>query len=133
MYQGTFTRDDLGGVITNDDLAKLETRLQSQGEPTPTPTAIARAVATFNRYAAKYLVDDDLAKRLIGGITVYYLYERLGQVLPLRQKVYDDAMTELRAIRDGKFPDMALDGQAAPTEVAPAPGRYGSRRGFHTR
>lgn len=133
MYQGTFTRDDLGGVINSNDLTTVETRLTTLGEPTPTPTAIARAVATFNRYAAKYLVDDDLAKRLIGGIAVYYLYERLGQVPPLRQKVYDDAMTELRAIRDGKFPDMALDGGAPPTESAPAPGRYGGKRSFRTR
>lgn len=132
MYHGTFERADLAGVITNDDLGKLETRLQQQGEPTPTPMAISRAVATFNRYAAKYLVDDDLAKRLIGAVAVYYLYERLGAVPPLRQKVYDDAMTEMRAIRDGKFPDMALDGVVAPTVSSPAPGRYGSQRRFET-
>ena len=133
MYQGTFTRDDLAGVITNDDLGKLETRLQQQGEPAPTPANIARAVGTFNDHTAKYLVETDRANRLIGTLVVYYLYFRLGAVPPIRATAYNDALTELRGIRDGKFPDMPLDGDTTPTQSAPAPGRYGGRRPFHTR
>ena len=132
MYQGTFTRDDLAGVITNDDLGKVETRLQ-QGEPTPTPSNIARAVGTFNDHTAKYVVEIDRANRLIGTLVVYYLYFRLGAVPPIRVTAYNDAMTELRGIRDGKFPDMPLDGNTTVAESAPAPGRFGSRRPFHTR
>ena len=133
MYQGTFERTDLGGVITNDELAKLETRLIQAGEPTPVPANIQRAVGTFNDHTAKYLVEQDRANRLIGTIAVYFLYFRLGAMQPIRQTAYNDAMTELRAIRDGKFPDMPLDGNTTPAESAPAPGRYGGRRRFHTR
>lgn len=133
MYQGTFQRSDLGGVITNDELTKLETRLLQQNEPTPTPTNIARAVGIFNDHTAKYLVEIDRANRLIGALVVYLLYFRLGAVPPTRLNAYNDAMTELRGIRDGKFPDMPLDGNVAPTQTAPAPGRYGGRRPFHTR
>ena len=133
MYQGTFQVSDLEGVISNDDLSKVENRLLQQGETTPVPTNISRAVATFNDHTAKYLVAQDRANRLIGTLVVYYLYARLGQVPPIRATAYNDSMTELRAIRDGKFPDMPLDGDTTPAVSAPAPGRYGSRRPFHTR
>ena len=90
-------------------------------------------MGTFNDHPAKYVVEQDRANRLIGALVVYYLYFRLGQVPPIRATAYNDAMTELRAIRDGKFSDMPLDGNAAPTVSAPAPGPFGGHRRFHTR
>ncbi len=133
MFQGTFSRNDLEGVITLDELTKLETRLQQLGEPTPTPTAIARAVGRFNRYTSRYLLDLDDAKQHIGNLVVYFLFKRLGQVPPARQKDRDDTMDELTAYRDGKFPDAPLDPATTPAQVAPAGGRYGSKKPFSTR
>lgn len=116
-----FTRTDLLGEISDRELTTLVARVLHAGDADPESAAIARAQTTLDRYAARYVLDDDTQKGFLSDLTLFYLCSRVADIPLNRQAAYDETMRELRDIRDGKYPDLPL---AAAGEDD---GRWGSR------
>lgn len=131
----TFTRTDLkadAGGIAEKELAPLTQKLVETGDPDPITTTIAEQQARMERYIHRYVVDDLWQKSLLRALVIWRLYQRIATIPEKRQKAYDDAMRELREIRDGKFPDVPLK-ETAPTDIAIAHGRSGGEQRYQDR
>jgi hypothetical protein len=132
-YPPTITRDDLLADISADELAQIETALATSPVARPNvPQVIAEQTAKVLRYTVRYTLADadflSLARKLI-------LWELIAAAYPggkaeadtYRRFKYEDAMRELVAIRDGKFPDLTpASGMPTPGVQAAQGGEYGS-------
>lgn len=116
-----FTRTDLLGEISDRELTTLVSRVLHAGDADPEAAAIARAQATLDRHAGRYLLDDDTQKGFLSDLALYYLCARVADIPPNRQAAYDETMRELRNIRDGKYRDLPLADAGQDT------GHWGSR------
>jgi hypothetical protein len=115
------TKEQLG--LQQQQLDQLERALANSTYTEPFTTAAAEAEAVVNTYTAAYTLSSVHAERLQRPLVIYDLYSRLGSVPEAVQKAYDAAMSELKDIRDGKFPGLtdATGGNTGST------GGWGSR------
>ncbi len=132
MYPPTITRDDLLADISEDELSQIETALAAHPVARPNvPQVIAEQVAKVQRFTVRYTLADadflSLARKLI-------IWELIAAAYPggkadadtYRRYKYEDAMKELAAIRDGKFPDLTPASSMPSGLSARAGGDYGS-------
>lgn len=121
----TFAKSDL--LISDSELERIELALTSKDNPDPLTKLIAEQLAKVDHYTLKYDVPDADYDRLIRALVLYEAYCLIpGVVMPEAIKErYIDAMRELRDIRDGKHPDMALD-DPAPDGLRDDLGSWGS-------
>ena len=117
-----FTSTDLS--LPDAELSQLVAALANSGVADPVGGAVAEAESVVGQYTARYTVAENWRKRLMRPLAIHALYALLGRIPDAHQKAYDAAMSELRDIRDGKFPDLA---PAATPPTAAAPGSWGSQ------
>lgn len=120
-----FTEQDLLVDISQEELDGVAKELVRLGDPEPIETTIAEQTQKVESYTLRYAMPASWVKRLVRALCLYELYARLGTIPEKRRAKYEEAMKELRDIRDGKFPDLALEDP--PPEGLPAGGgRWGS-------
>jgi hypothetical protein len=84
--------------------------------------AIANPTALFINYTS-----DSRFKRLVRPIVLWDLYGQMGPRASNIVDQYKDAIAELTAIRDGKFPDL-IEKTIPDPQLSPAKGAYGGTR-----
>lgn len=129
----TFDRDDLLADISNKELTALTTRLVEVGSDARVETTIPEAVQRVEDYTARYVVPDGVLKRLCRALVLWEIYKPLASIPEKRRQAYDDAMRELREIRDGKFASVYPSRDIDPAPAASGKGRWGSEAKFNTR
>ena len=127
----TFVAEDL--MLGTDVLDQLTSACSNAGITDPCGSAIEAAVGMVNDYTTKYVLTDLRYKRLVRALVVYELYRLAGSGVP---EAIDEAnkmaITELKDIRDGKFFDLAKQGET-PGTVTEAPAAWGSKDVFEPR
>lgn len=115
------TRDQFG--LPEKVLIELQDGLANAGFVEPFTTAAEEAEAVVSSYTSAYTIAAAHSLRLQRALAVYDLYFKLGTIPESVQKAYDEAMKELRDIRDGKFSGLTdADGGTANST-----GAWGSR------
>ncbi len=125
----TFTRTDLLVDISDKELDGITTKLIQYGDPDPIDSTIAEQQARMERYIHFYVIDDGYQKTLLRALVLWRLFQRIGAIADKRQKSYDDAMKELREIRDGKFKTLPLK-DPQPTDSNAGRGASGSNQRY---
>ena len=115
------TRDQLG--LPEKVLLELQDALANAGYVEPFTTAAAEAEAVVTSYTSAYTLAAAHLQRLQRPLVIFDLYSKLGTIPEAVQKAYDEAMKELRDIRDGKFPGLT-DASGSSTSST---GAWGSR------
>lgn len=121
-----FTEADLLSDISSDELDGIGAQLVVFGDPDPIATTIAEQAQKVEDYTLRYNVPLDRAKRLVRALVLYELYARLSSPPEKRKYKYEEAMKELRDIRDGKFPDLAIE-DPPPAGLPKGKGAWGSK------
>src|SRR5690606_7336650 len=96
-------------------------------DPEPIETIIAEQIQKVEDYTLRYDLPELRQFRLVRALVLYELYARLGSIPQKRKDKYEEAMKELRDIRDGKFPDLALE-DPPPDGLPEGQGQWGSKR-----
>jgi hypothetical protein len=126
-----FAAEDL--MLGAEALDQLTSACANNGLPNPIDSAIEAAVGMVDDYTRQYALTDLHYKRLVRALAVYELYRLAGGGVPdAIAEAYKMAVTELKEIRDGKFPDLARDGET-PGSVTAAKGQWGSAVRFDAR
>jgi len=120
-----FAEQDLLPDISQEELDGIAKELVTGGDPGPIATAITEQTQKVEDYTLRYAVPADRFNRLLRPLVLWELYKRLGEIPKKRQTAYDEAMKELRDIRDGKFPALALE-DPAPEGLPEGQGNWGS-------
>lgn len=122
----TFEESDLLPDISQEELDGIAKELVGLGDQEPIATTIAEQIQKVEDYTLRYNVPALRCKRLCRALVLFELYARLQSIPDKRKAKYDEAMKELRDIRDGKFPDLALE-DPAPEGLPEGQGRWGSK------
>lgn len=125
----TLTEDDLLADISREELDGIAGELVQQGDPDPVTTTLAEQAQKVEDYTLRYNVPEARFKRLGRALVLWELYARLGEIPKKRQLKYEEAMKELKDIRDGKFPDLALE-DPAPEGLPDSQSGWGSKTRF---
>ena len=97
-----FTESDL--LLKDDYLSQLKEALENTGELDPIGQAIAEAEQLVALYTGRYTLTDPHRFRLVRQIALWVIHGNVGIGTPEQfQNRYEEAMKELRAIRDGDF------------------------------
>jgi hypothetical protein len=107
-----FTETDLLADISQEELDGIGKELVELGGENPIEATIAEQVQKVEDYTLRWAVPELRLKRLTRPLVLWELYKRLGAIPDKRQTAYDEAMKELKEIRDGKFPDLAIQDPA---------------------
>lgn len=127
----TFTADDLS--LGKDVLIQLTDACSNGGILNPIESSIEAAVGMVDDYTTQYVLTDLRYKRLARALAVYELYRLAGGGVPEAiAEANKTALNELKEIRDGKFPDLAREGET-PGSVTAAKGEWGSATKFEAR
>lgn len=127
-----FEESDLLPDISQEELSGIAATLVASGDPQPIASYIAASREKVDLYTNRYVLDDNHEKALIRALCLFELYSRLGSIPEKRKLKYDEAMRELREIRDGKFQDLPQK-DPLPDSVQPYEGRWGSKTKLNTR
>jgi len=122
----TFTEEDLLVDISQEELDGIAKELVTSGNPEPIATTIAEQMQKVEDYTARFAVPELRYKRLVRALVLYELYARLAEIPAKRKLKQEEAMKELRDIRDGKFPDLMLE-VPSPAGVPSGQGNWGSK------
>ena len=122
-----FLEADLLADISQEELDGIAKSLVSEGDPEPIATTIAEQVQKVEDYTLRFNVPELRVKRLVRALVLYELYSRLGSLPAKRKDKYEEAMKELRDIRDGKFKDLAIE-DPPPAGLPTSQGAWGSKR-----
>jgi hypothetical protein len=127
----TFAAEDL--LLSSETLDQLTSACANNGVPLPIDRAIKTAVGMVDDYTTQYAITDDRYERLMRPLAVYELYQLAGGGVPdAIAKANEKAIAELKEIRDGKFPDLAREGET-PGSTTAAKGNWGSAERFDAR
>jgi hypothetical protein len=126
-----FTEQDLLPDISQEELDGIAKELVTPGDPEPIETTITEQEQKVEDYTKRYDVPELRQFRLVRALVLYELYSRLGTIPQKRKDKYEEAMRELRDIRDGKFPDLALE-DPPPDGLPEGQGRWGSDTRINT-
>lgn len=121
----SFTDTDLLVDICQDELDGIASSLVEQGMPDPVTNTISEQLQKVEDYTLRYDVPELRRNRLARALVLFELYARLGSIPEKRKTKYEEAMKELRDIRDGKFPDLKIE-DPPPADLPTAPIIYGS-------
>lgn len=109
----TLTEADLCQTITQADIAKLTAKQVSEGG-NPVQAAIDDALDTVKMYVDPLVVPDHALRKVWRVLAVNQLYIGVS-VLPEKRKDEQAwAIKVLEQIRDGKFPNLAVDPDLLP-------------------
>jgi hypothetical protein len=122
----TFTEEDLLVDISQEELDGIAKDLVSESNPQPIASTIEEQVQKVEDYTLRFAVPDLRFKRLLRALVLYELYSRLAEIPEKRKLKHEEAMKELRDIRDGKFPDLMLE-EPPPAGTPTAQGNWGSK------
>lgn len=120
-----FTEQDLLVDISQKELDGIAKTLVNQGDPDPITTTITEQVQKVEDYTLRWNVPETRHKRLTRALVLYELYARLQTIPEKRKLKYEEAMKELKDIRDGKFPDLAIE-DPAPAGLPGSSGAWNS-------
>lgn len=124
MALPTFTEAELGQ--SQGWLDQMNRALASRGLADGVQSAIQEAVQLIADNTAKYTLERLRWQRLMQPLAVANLYRKTGNVQPAAEKLYDEAMAELKEIRAGKFKD--LPAAATPVQtISPQTAEWYSR------
>lgn len=126
----TFAPQDL--ALSQDDLNGLTEALANRGILDPISSVIDGAVDQVSFYTRGYSLTDLHFRRLVRALAVHELYRLAGQVPEGHDKALMVALDELKAIRDGKFQNLAASGET-PTSQPKARAGWGSSAPFGER
>jgi hypothetical protein len=115
------TRDQFG--LAEKVLLELQDALANAGFVEPFTTAAAEAAAVVASYTGAYSLATAHTQRLERALAIFDLYSKLGTIPEAVQKACDEALKELRDIRDGKFSSL----QSSTGDTANSTGAWGSR------
>lgn len=93
-------------LLPESELTQLTQALANAGYIEPFTTAGTEAEDVVATYTGAYTLGSGHAARLQRALIIHQLYSLIGAVSEAIQKAYDEAMKELRDIRDGKFPGL---------------------------
>lgn len=116
----TLTLHQLNSALTSEQIGKVRTdRLLPPPEegplpPDPAEEEIAAACAKVDTYTAGWIVAAPLLTGYARDIAAWHLAKRLGKPTGEQDTAKDRALKELEDIRDGKFPGILPDPDAAP-------------------
>jgi hypothetical protein len=124
-----FIETDLLTDISQEELDGIGKELAEEqpGDPDPIAATIAEQVQKVEDYTLRYDVPELRVKRLVRALVLYELYARLQSIPDKRKSKYDEAMKELRDIRDGKFKDLAVE-EPPPAGMSSNQGKWGSKK-----
>jgi hypothetical protein len=122
-----FTEADLLVDISRVELDGIAKTLTTATDPQPIATTISEQSRKVDDYTRRHALELERENRLVRALVLFELSARLGKIPEKRQRKYDEAMRELRDIRDGKFPDLALK-DPLPGDLAGLEGYWGSER-----
>lgn len=125
----TFTETDLLVDISQEELDGIAKEAVEIGQPDLIAVTIAEQVQKVEDYTLRFNVPDLRMKRLTRALVLFELYARLQSIPEKRETKYKEAMQELREIRDGKFPDLAIE-EPPPAGMPSAQGAWGSKPKF---
>lgn len=124
-----FTETDLLVDISQEELDGIAKEAVEIGQPDLIAATIAEQVQKVEDYTLRFDVPDLRMKRLTRALVLFEIYSRLSSIPEKRETKYNEAMKELREIRDGKFPDLAIE-DPAPEGLPSGEGRWGSKPKF---
>lgn len=102
FHMAAFTESDL--LLKDDYLSQLKEALENTGELDPIGQAIDEAEQQVALYTGRYTLTDPHRFRLVRPIVLWVIHRKVGIGTPEQfQNGYEEAMKELRAIRDGDF------------------------------
>lgn len=124
-----FEEGDLLVDIGREELEGIARELVEQGDPEPIARTIEEQVQKVEDYTLRYEVPELRGKRLVRALVLFELYARLGTIPEKRREKYEEAMKELRDIRDGKFKDLKIE-DPPPPDMPVGGGEWGSEEKF---
>ncbi len=127
----TITKDDL--LIPQSEQDAIKNALKNTTINDPWTPAITRAIQLVDTYTARYALSDDHYKRLVTPLTLWFCYEHSGAIPSPKQNAYDQALLELRDIRDGKFADLLALKDPQPAQTSSRAGAWGSQEPIRIR
>jgi len=124
-----FVEADLLTDISQEELDGIAKELAEEqpGDPDPIGTTISEQVQKVEDYTLRYDMPELRIKRLVRALVLYELYARLQSIPEKRKDKYEEAMKELRDIRDGKFKDLAVE-EPPPAGLSSGQGNWGSKK-----
>jgi hypothetical protein len=120
-----FTETELLVDISQEELDGIAKELVEMGHPDPVEFTIGEQLQKVTDYTVRYELPEERLNRLTRALVLFELYARLQSIPEKRQLKYDEAMKELKDIRDGKFPDLPL-ADPTPDGSAASSGAWGS-------
>ncbi len=115
----SFAKSDLH--VSQDEQDKITAALANATVTDPLQNTIDEEVQTVTDFTSRYTLANERHQRLVRALVLYKLYSLIGDVSKARSDDFDNAMQELRDIRDGKFPELTLADSVA------AAGAWGSQ------
>jgi len=119
-----FTESDL--TISQAEIDDLKDALANTGQPNAFAQTIPEREIQVRNWTAAYNVPEETLMRLWRPLVLFHIYGLVGPIPAYRKSAYDEAMAELTAIRDGKFPQYAL-ADTQPGQLATGEAKFGSR------
>lgn len=119
-----FAESDLN--VSQDEIDDLKDALANTGQANVFVNTMAERETQVRDWTAAYVVPEETLKRLWRPLVLFHLYGLCGPVPDYRQKAYDEAIKELAAIRDGKFPQYDLADEQ-PGQLASGTAAWGSQ------
>lgn len=118
-----FAETDLN--VSQAEIDGLKAALANTGTANAFTNAMAEAEAKVCDWTVRYTVPEDTLRRLWRALALYAVNALVGPMPPYRKEAYEEAMKELTAIRDGKFPQYPLVTEA--DSAPPIIGAWGSQ------
>jgi hypothetical protein len=100
------TETNLLSEISQEELDAIAKELVNEGDPAPISSTITEQEARMATYISGYTLNANHELQLLRALVLHELYRRLGKIPEKRKQAYDAALSELRDIRDGKFPSL---------------------------
>jgi hypothetical protein len=113
--------------FTADEISSIEAVLQNGSDSTMLQDLVDDSAQKVRDYTLKYNIEAARQKRLVRALVKFEAYKEVGPVPSQIELAWNDAMKELRDIRDNKFPDLLIQAPADPA-LASTPAAFGGKR-----
>lgn len=115
----TLTDTQLKSALTNEQIVKARTKGLADGDTVdPVAEEISAAVAKVDTYCAGYAVSAGLLTGWARDIAAHQVAKRLEKPTEDQVRAYETALSELKDVRDGKFPNLPKVAGATSGKVA---------------
>lgn len=121
-----FIETDLVTHISRKEWTPLSTKLVELGDPVPFASLNMEAWTELMVYTARFDVPVETLKMHWRVMVFRFGYKRLAELPKKWEEEVERSYEFLKAVRDGKFPDM-LQKPVVPEGLAPQAGSWGSK------